>query len=228
MKLLIDNANLEDIKRIYEFYPIDGVTTNPSILLQENKKPYQLLKEIREFIGPDADLHVQVIALEAEEMVKEGHKIMEVLGKNTLVKIPVTPEGLKAIKILSNEGARVTATAIYNQMQAYLAAKAGAAYVAPYVNRIDNLGYNGILVTKQIQDIFDASGFTTSILAASFKNSHQVLDLCEYGVGASTVAPDVIENLIKSDTITNAILAFKDDFEKLCGKDATMLNCDEN
>lgn len=227
MKLLIDSANLEEIKSIYEYYPIDGVTTNPSILLIENKKPYELLKEIRSFIGEDAELHVQVISLDANEMVKEGHKIQEVLGKNTYVKIPVTPEGLKAISLLAKEGANVTATAVYNQMQAFLAGKSGAKYVAPYVNRIDNLGYNGILVTKQIQDILDGSGFATEILAASFKNSHQVLELCEYGVGASTAGPDIIAGLIKSETINQAVLAFKDDFEQLCGKDSTMLTCEE-
>ena len=227
MKLLIDSANIEEIKNVYEFYPVDGVTTNPSILLKADQKPYQLLREIRDFIGADSDLHVQVISLEATEMVKEGHKILEVLGENTFIKIPVTPQGLKAIAILAKEGANVTATAIYNQMQAYLAAKAGAKFVAPYVNRIDNLGYNGINVTKQIQDILDNSGFETEILAASFKNSHQMLDLCEYGVGASTASPDIIEGLIKGEMITQAVLAFKDDFEELCGKDSTMLTCED-
>lgn len=227
MKLLIDNANIEDIKRVYEFYPIDGVTCNPTILLKEGKNPYELLKEIREFIGKEAQLHVQVISSKAEGMIEDGHKIQEILGKNTYIKIPVVPEGLKAIKYLASEGANVTGTAIYNQMQGYLAGKAGAKYVAPYVNRIDNLGYNGIAVAKQIHDMLKRANLETEVITASFKNSHQVLELCEYGVGASTVSPDVIEGFIKSDIITTAVDAFVNDFEKLCGENATMLTCTE-
>lgn len=115
------------------------------------------------------------------------------------------PEGLKAICQLSQEGANVTGTAIYNQMQGYVAGKAGAKYVAPYVNRIDNMGYDGIVVAKQIHDMLKKANLETEILATSFKNSHQVFALCEYGVGASTVALDVINVLIKSDVITSAV-----------------------
>lgn len=225
MKLIIDSANLEEIKRIYETYPVDGVTTNPTILFREDQNPYTLLKEIRAYIGKEAELHVQVISLDADEMVKEAEMIQKQLGENTFVKIPVTPEGLKAIRILAKKGGNVTGTAIYNQMQAFLAAKAGAKYVAPYVNRIDNFGYSGVSVTMQIQDILTKSGFDTEILAASFKNSQQVLDLCEYGVGAATAAPAIIENLIKGEMISQAVLAFKDDFEDLCGEGSTMLSC---
>ena len=127
MKLLIDDANLERIKQIYEYYPVDGVTTNPSILAKERKNPYAVLKQIREFIGPDAELHAHVISLTAEEMVKEGRHIVEVLGEKskTFIKIPTIPEGLKAMRILSRDGYKVTATAIYNPLQAYLAAKSG-------------------------------------------------------------------------------------------------------
>ncbi|OCN05943.1 fructose-6-phosphate aldolase [Erysipelotrichaceae bacterium MTC7] len=223
MKLLIDNANLGEIKRIYEFYPIDGVTCNPTILRKEGKNPYKLLKAIRAFIGEDAQLHVQVIGMDAITMIEEGHQIQKELGANTYIKIPVTPEGLKAIKHLASEGANVTGTAVYNQMQGFLAGKAGAKYVAPYVNRIDNLGYDGITVAKQIHDMLKQANLETNILAASFKNSFQVLDLCEYGVGAATVAPDVIDGFIKSDVITSAVDAFTKDFEALCGEDTNML-----
>ena len=155
MKLLIDDANIEKIKRIYEYYAIDGVTTNPSILAAAGRNPYEVLKEIREFIGEEAELHVQVVSTMAEEMIEEGHKIVEILGKNTYIKIPTIPQGLKAMKALSSEGYKITATAIYTPMQAYLAAKAGADYAAPYVNRIDNLGTNGIDVARKIHDIFE-------------------------------------------------------------------------
>ena len=226
MKLLIDDANIEKIKRIYEYYAIDGVTTNPSILAKNGKNPYETLKEIREFIGKDAELHVQVVSNTAEEMVEEGHRIVKELGENTYVKIPTVPEGLKAMKQLSKEGYKITATAIYTPIQAYLAAKAGADYTAPYVNRIDNLGTNGIEVTRKIHDIFENNGLKTQILAASFKNSLQVLELCEYGVGASTVAPDIIDAFINNTNISSAVEVFKKDFEGLCGKGKTMLNCD--
>lgn len=225
MKLLIDDANIEKIKRIYEYYAVDGVTTNPSILAAEKRNPYEVLKEIRTFIGEEAELHVQVVSTSADEMIKEGYKIVKELGKNTYVKIPTIPEGLKAMKKLSSEGYKITATAIYTPMQAFLAAKAGADYAAPYVNRIDNLGTNGIEVARKIHDIFENNKFKTQILAASFKNSLQVLELCEYGVGASTVAPEIIEGLIKNTSISSAVDAFVDDFENLCGKNKTMLNC---
>lgn len=225
MKLLIDDANIVAIKKMYEYYPVDGVTTNPSILAKSGRNPYEVLKEIREFIGED-ELHVQVISSTAEDMVKEAEKITSVLGKNTFIKIPTVPEGVKAMKLLKKAGYNVTATAIYTSQQAYLAAKAGADYAAPYVNRIDNLGADGVQTTKNIEDIFENNGFHTSLLAASFKNTQQVLELAEYGIGAATVAPDVIEGLLKNVAVTSAVEAFTKDFEKLCGEGKTMLNCD--
>lgn len=230
MKLLIDDANLEKIKEISEYYPIDGVTTNPSILAKTGRNPYVVLKEIREFIGPDAELHAQVISLTTEEMVNEGRHMVEVLGEKakTFVKIPTIPEGLKAMRILSNEGYKITATAIYNPLQGYLAAKSGADYAAPYINRIDNLGTSGIQVARTMQDIFMSSGYKTKTLAASFKNSLQVQELCELGIRAATLAPDVIENLIKHPCVDSAEKTFRSDFESLCGKGKTMYNCDRD
>jgi fructose-6-phosphate aldolase 2 len=223
MKLLIDDANIAKIKKLYDLYPIDGVTTNPSILAKSGRNPYEVLKEIREFIGDD-ELHAQVLSLKAEDMIEEAHKMAEILGKNTFIKVPSIPEGFKAMKALSKEGFKITATAIYTPMQAYLAAKSGADYAAPYVNRIDNLGANGIETTKTIQNIFENNGFKTQILAASFKNSNQVQELCAYGVGAATVAPDVIEGLVKNACVDSAVEAFISDFEGLCGAGKTMLN----
>ncbi|WP_346686059.1 transaldolase family protein [Megamonas hypermegale] len=222
MKILVDHADINAIKKIYEYYPVDGVTTNPSILKKAGKNPYDVLLEIREFIGKDADLHAQVISRKAEDMVTEAHKMLEILGANTFIKVPVVSEGLKAIKILATEGASVTGTAIYNQMQGFLAGKAGAKYVAPYVNRIDNLGANGIQVAKDIHDMLKKAGLATQVLAASFKNSQQVQELAAYGVEASTVAPDVIEGLIKVDAARCAVDVFISDFEDLCGAGKTM------
>lgn len=225
MKFIIDDADIKKVKDVWEYYPADGVTTNPSILAKSGKNPYVVLKEIREVIGNEKELHVQVISTKAEDMVREAKKIRSELGDTTYVKIPTTREGLKAIKLLAAENIPVTATAIYVPMQAYLAAKAGAKYVAPYVNRIDNLGADGIASVKKIHDILKNNKLDTEVLAASFKNSQQVQELCMYGVGAATIATDVIENLIKNDSVTAAVNAFTADFEKLCGEGKTMENC---
>ena len=227
MKLLIDDADIARIKAIYNYYPIDGVTTNPSILAKYGKPPYEALLAIREFIGNKAELHAQVVSTTAEAMVEEGRKIERILGNNTYIKIPTIPEGLKAMQILRGEGYHVTATGIYTPMQAYLAAKAGAEYAAPYVNRIDNLGADGVTTTKKIQDIYVRNNMQTKILAAGFKNSQQVQELCEYGISCLTIASDVIENLIKNANVTAAVNDFVADFESLCGKGKTMLNCEE-
>lgn len=225
MKLIIDDAHINQIKTIYEYYPVDGVTTNPSILAKSGRSPYEVLKEIRQFIGQEAELHAQVIARDAEGMIKDAHRIVKELGSNTYVKVPSVREGFKAMKALTAEGISVTATAIYTPMQGYLAGKCGAAYAAPYVNRIDNMGYNGVQVAKKIHDIYKINGMKTEVLAASFKNSQQVLELCEYGIGAATIAPDVIEGLVKNQAITSAIEDFISDFEGLAGTGKTMSDC---
>lgn len=226
MKLLIDDAHIDLIKKICDYYPVDGVTTNPSILAKSGRQPFEVLKEIRSFIGKDAELHVQVVAKDAEGMVEDAHRIVKELGANTYVKVPSVPEGFKAMKILVKGNINITATAIYTPMQAFLAAKCGASYAAPYVNRIDNMGFNGIQVTKQIHDIFKNNNLKTEVLAASFKNSQQVLELCEYGIEASTIAPDIIEGLVKNQAITSAVDDFIKDFEALTGEGKTMSNYD--
>ncbi len=225
MKLIIDDAHMDQIRKIYEFYPVDGVTTNPSILAKSGRNPYEVLKEIRTFIGDEAELHVQAVAGTAEGMVEDAHRIVSELGQNTYVKIPSVPEGFKAMKVLKGEGISITATAIYTPLQAFLAGKCGASYAAPYINRIDNMGYNGIQVAKEIHDIFKKNNLDTEVLAASFKNSQQVLELCEYGIGAATIASDVMEGLVKNREITAAVDDFVKDFEKLTGEGKTMSNC---
>lgn len=222
MKLLIDFAGIEKIRELYEYFPLDGVTTNPSILAAAGKDPYETLKEIREFIGPDADLHAQVISERAEDMVEEAHFMLEQLGKNTCIKVPVVREGLKAIRRLAAEGVRVTGTVIYTPVQAMLAAHAGASFVAPYVNSIDNAGIDGMGVAKTIQETFENQGLTTQVLAASFKNAYQVQELFAFGIPAVTAVPDVLESLIKNDMSIARMGRFKADFETLCGTGSTM------
>ncbi|MBQ6559201.1 MAG: fructose-6-phosphate aldolase [Erysipelotrichaceae bacterium] len=218
MELYIDDANIEAIKRLIDLYPIDGVTTNPSILAKARKDPKELLSEIRRIIGEDRILFVQALPLDAKGMIEDAKKIVESFGSNTIVKIPSIPEGFKAIKELKKEGIRTCGTVVYTPLQAYLAAKAGASYVAPYVNRIDNMGYDGVAVVKKIQNILENNGFDCKILAASFKNSNQVLELCEYGVGAATCSADVIDSFVNNAAIDKAVDDFVKDFEKLTGK----------
>lgn len=226
MKLCIDTADVAQIRKIYQLFPVDGVSTNPSILAKAGRSPYEVLKEIRSVIGEDGELFVQVTARRAEDMVKEAHRIVEELGKTTLVKVPCTPEGFKAMKMLRQEGIRFIGTAIYTAMQGWLAAKCGAEYVAPYVNRIDNMGFDGVKVSKDIHDAIAGSGYDSysGLLAASFKNSQQVLELAKYGVKAVTVAPDVIEGLVKNAAIDAAINQFTVDFQGLVGEGNTMAN----
>ena len=218
MKLFIDDANLDAIRELAEYYPIDGVTTNPSILAKAKRDPRETLKAIREIIGEDMIIFAQAVDLTCEGMIKDAHMIMDLLGKNTIVKIPSTPTGFKAIRQLKKEGITTCGTVVYTPMQAYLAAKAGASYVAPYVNRIDNMGYDGVAVVKKIQNILENNDMDCEVLAASFKNSQQVLELAEYGVGSATCAADVIKSFVKSATIDGAVNDFVNDFEALTGK----------
>ena len=157
-------------------------------------------------------------------MLADALRIHKELGANTYTKIPTNPAGLEAMKRLrkAQPYAHITATAIYTPMQAFLAAKAGADYAAPYINRIDNLGADGIQTAKIIQDMFTNNGLKCEILAASFKNSQQVQALAQYGVGAATIAPAVIEGLVKNAAVAAAIDDFTRDFEGLCGKGITM------
>lgn len=218
MKLFIDDAHIEDIKRIYEYYPVDGVTTNPSILYKTGKNPLETLKEIRAFIGPDAELFAQAVAEDAEGMVKDARFITELVGKNTVVKIPSTPEGFKAIMALKKEGIRTCGTVVYTPMQAYLAAKAGASYVAPYVNRIDNMGYDGVKVVAEIQEILKNNNMDCEVLVASFKNSQQVMEIARMGCGSATASPSVIDAFVRNAAIDGAVNDFVSDFEKLTGR----------
>lgn len=225
MKLCIDHADVNAIRRLYEYYPIDGVSTNPTILAKSGREPYEVLKEIREIIGDDGELFVQVVAATAEGMVEDAYRIIKETGKNTLVKIPCVPEGFKAMKQLKKVGIRFIGTAIYTPMQAFIAAKCGAEYVAPYVNRIDNMGFDGVQVSKDIHDIMVNNNLDCGLLAASFKNSQQVLELAKYGVKAATVAPDVIDGLVKNPAIDAAVAQFTKDFEGLAGTGKTMKDC---
>lgn len=141
MEFIIDTVNLEEIKEAVEYMPIVGVTSNPSIVKKTSPKDFfEHMREIRKIIGKERSLHIQVISKDASSMVEEAHRILEEVDKDVYIKVPVSYEGIKAIKILKAEGIHVTATAVYDLMQAYMALEAKADYIAPYVNRIGNLG----------------------------------------------------------------------------------------
>ena len=223
MLLLIDHADVKTIQALYEEFPYDGVTTNPSILQAVGKNPIQVLKEIRAFLPQTAQLHAQVISRDHQGMLKEAQHIWDKVGADTYIKVPVTKEGLKAIAAMHAKGVKnITATAIYTAMQAFLAAKAGARYTAPYVNRIDNLGANGVQTAKDIHTMFCQYGMKADVLAASFKNSQQILELLKAGIGAITAAPDTLRNLPVCDAADCAIDVFVRDFESIDPSAKTM------
>ena len=218
MKLILDTANLDDIRYFNTYYPIEGVTTNPTILSREGGDIVAHLKEIRKIIGDEKELHIQVTETEYEAIVSEAKMIVKTFGKNTFVKIPATDVGLRATKTLSDEGYNVTVTAVLSAGQALLASNAGAKYVAPYVSRLENICENGIETVAEIQQIFDVSTTRTEILAASFKTAREVLDVALTGAGAATVSADVMKKLLSHTTTDTSIAGFAADWEKAFGK----------
>ena len=215
MLVLIDNADIKEIESLYDDYPYDGVTTNPTILKAAGENPIRLLKKIHDLIPEGSQLHAQLISDSTEKMIEEAHFLLKYIGDDMFIKVPVTKEGMRAIPILKKEGINITATAIYTSMQAFMAAKAGARYTAPYVNRIDNMGFDGLQVAKDIHDMFRIHNLEADVLAASFKNTHQVESLICHGIGAVTAAPDVLRGLIKHDSTLAAEETFTSDFFKL-------------
>lgn len=212
MKLFIDSANTQQIRKINECYPIDGVTTNPSILSNENTPFLSLLEEIKNIIGESKLLFVQTVSAQAEAIVNEAVYIWEVLHKKIVVKIPTTVEGIKAIKILKDKRIPTLATTVYTPMNAYVAAKAGADFVAPYVNRIENLSGDGCHIVNEIKQIFANTNISCKVLAASFKNVQQIKDVCITGVDAITVAPELIEKFLQNPSIERDVKQFQCDW----------------
>jgi fructose-6-phosphate aldolase 2 len=223
MRLYIDSANIEQIRHLNEYYPVAGVTTNPSIIVKENRPHLEILKDIREVIGDEKELFVQLLGDSAEEMVQEAKMLKRELPGNLVVKIPVTEEGLKAIKLLVAENIPTLATTIYTSFQALMAALSGAKYVAPYVNRIDNLTGNGVRVVAEIAQLFTTYKLSTEIIAASFKNAQQVHDVCLAGSQKVTVGPELIKKFIAFPATSTDVSAFKMEWQKAYGKEKTNL-----
>ena len=196
MLYLADTANLEELKKLFYYFPIEGITTNPTIIAAEKKPMSQIIPELIEIAG-DKMLHVQMISSKAEDMVREAKKYKSFfnLGDNFFAKIPVTEEGFRAMKMLKDAGIKVTATAVFTQQQALIAARCGADWVAPYVNRLDNISSHGIEVVGHIVDIFKRFNLDTKVLAASFKTVDQVYRVSMAGSHAATISYEILERL---------------------------------
>lgn len=217
MRILLDTANLKDIRYFNTYYPIEGVTTNPTILAKEGGDVIAQLKEIRNIIGDDKELHIQITETKYERIIEEAEALVQAFGKNTFVKIPVTDVGLRVTKHLSDRGYGVTVTAVLTAAQGMLASNAGAAYVAPYISRSENLCADGIGTVSDIAEIFKASGTKTQILAASFKTAKEVLDVAVAGCHTATIGSGIMKMLISHTTTDTSIAGFAADWNKTFG-----------
>lgn len=215
---VIDTANLDDIKKCVEFYPVSGVTTNPTIISKEHTDFPRLIKNIRKIIGDDRMFHIQTTGTTAQDIVKEALLLHDYVGGNFYIKIPISPEGLKATMELKKRGVKVTETAIFTQQQAMLAAKAGADFVAPYVNRLDNIISDGVHVVEEIVQMFNAHDIHCQVLAASFKTVEQIHKIAMAGGHAVTISPQLFESLVYHPMTEYAIDDFNADWESVYGK----------
>lgn len=212
MIYLADTAELEVLKQLYSFFPLEGVTTNPTILKQAGQPFSKTISELLKVIG-NGMIHIQVLSNQADEMVKEAKKYKEYfnLGDNYYAKIPVSVEGYKAIQILKDAGINVTATAIFTQQQALVASRAGADFVAPYVSRLDNISSHGIEVVADIVKNGKEFNLATKVLAASFKTVDQIHRVSMAGAQSITVGPDLLMQLIKHPMTDISIAQFEKD-----------------
>ncbi len=217
MLYIIDSAHIDLIKKCAEFYPIDGVTTNPTIISKEKTDFIKLIKEIRSIIGPDKMFHVQTTSNSCEDIVEEGLKLRDMLGENFYLKIPVSPEGLKATMALKEQGVGITMTAIFTQQQALISAKAGADFVAPYVNRLDNIVSDGVHVVGEIVNLFRTHNIDSKVLAASFKTAEQVHKIAMVGTQAITINPELFEQLVYHPLTLYAVDDFEADWSSVYG-----------
>lgn len=217
MKILLDTADVKTIEAILPFYPIAGVTTNPSILAKDSADVKATLLKIREVLGNERELHIQTTATVAEEMLAQAKKMKATFGANFCIKIPINEQGLKAITLCRNAGINVTATAIFTPMQALMAAMAGASYVAPYVDRLDNIIANGVDVVAQISELFEIHNMETEILAASFKNVQQIYDVAANGAQAATINGELCKKLLFHPYTDKSLKDFESDWKKKFG-----------
>jgi transaldolase len=211
MKFFIDTANIEEIKKAVALGMVDGVTTNPSLIARENRPFEDLLQEICDLV--DGPVNGEVISLDAEGMVEEGRKLAA-FHKNIVVKIPMTTEGLKAVKILSSENISTNVTLIFSSMQALMAAKAGASYVSPFVGRLDDISQVGMDLVSDIMNIYGNYGYETEIIVASVRSPVHVAEAALIGADIATIPLKVIEQLAKHPLTDIGMEKFLADWEK--------------
>lgn len=217
MEILLDTADIEAVKKYNDIYGIAGVTTNPVILSRAGGDFLPTLYKIREIIK-DKQLHVQVTANTPEEMVKEAEAIVKNLGKDVYIKVPVNEMGIKTIKTLKESGYRVTATVIYTLGQAVLSSSVGADYVAPYYNHIcDHVGDAGKII-RDMADIFKAHNKDTKILAASFRNTSQIITSILSGAEAVTLSPEMFASMMNNPSVDATISKFSNAWFDMYGE----------
>ena len=216
MKFFVDTANVEDIKKANDMGVICGVTTNPSLIAKEGRDFNEVIKEIASIVDGPISGEVKATTVDAEGMIKEGREIAAI-HPNMVVKIPMTVEGLKAVKVLSSEGIKTNVTLIFSANQAILAANAGATYVSPFLGRLDDISQPGIQLNRQISEIFDIYGYDTEIIAASIRNPIHVTDCALAGADIATIPYKVIEQMTKHPLTDQGIEKFQADYRAVFG-----------
>lgn len=213
MKIFIDTANLNEIKKAKALGLVDGVTTNPTLLAKEGEETEALIRMIWEEVrGP---VNVEVTGTTSEEMVKEA-KVMTTWGDKIVIKIPITSEGLKTVKILSSEGIMTNVTLLFSPSQAILAAKAGATYICPFLGRLDDISFNGLELIRQIRAIYASyPEIETEIIVASVRNPLHVVEAAMLGAEIVTIPPAIIEQMVKHPLTDKGIAQFLEDAKKI-------------
>lgn len=217
MKFFIDTANVEEIKKANDMGIICGVTTNPSLIAKEGRDFKEVIKEITSIVDGAISGEVKATTVKAEDMIREGREIAAI-HPNMVVKIPMTEEGLKAVKVLSKEGIKTNVTLIFNATQALFAAKAGATYVSPFLGRLDDIATPGIDLIRTIADIFEVQNIDTEIICASVRNPIHIVDCALAGADIATVPYKVIEQCIKHPLTDAGIEKFKKDYIAVFGE----------
>jgi transaldolase len=212
MKIFLDTANLESIRKFNDMGLLDGITTNPSLMSKEGGNPKDAMAEITKIIKGDVSL--EVLSTEYSGMLDEGRNLRN-YGDNVVVKVPMTPDGLKACKALTAEGIPVNVTLIFSSNQAVLAAKAGAKYVSPFIGRLDDIGQDGMQLIKEIKTIFSNYSFGTQILVASIRHPLHVIDAAKIGADVVTLPPAVLDKMLKHPLTDIGLKNFLADWEKL-------------
>lgn len=212
MKFFIDTANIDEIKKANDLGLLDGVTTNPSLVAREGRDFKELIKEICDLV--DGPVSAEVVSTDTQGMIKEARDLSEI-ADNIVVKIPLIADGLKAVKVLTEEGIQTNVTLCFSPIQALMAAKSGASYISPFVGRLDDLSQVGMELVEQISAIYENYGFETEIIVASIRNPLHVLDAALVGADISTIPYSVMEQLIKHPMTDIGLEKFLADWKKM-------------